>query len=121
MSTNYKNNFKYHKDSFGPVCQIWSVNLTCMRDSKPQCCVQQHKSLKITRNPTNRNKHINEASKQTFATIFLKYHANTRKVCFPIGRFVSMSSIHELMNERLCNLSKFKETVMYTTCTNFSI
>ena len=30
-------------------------------------------------------------------TISSKYHANTPKVCFPIGRLVSMSSIYELM------------------------
>ena len=33
-----------------------------MRDSK-----QQHKLLKVTQNTTNRDKHINEASKQAFA------------------------------------------------------
>ena len=38
-----------------------------MRDSKPQRCVQHHKSLKVTQNAINRHKHINEASKQTFA------------------------------------------------------
>ena len=32
-------------------------------------------------------------------TIFSKYHANTRMVCFPVGRFVSMSSIYELMTK----------------------
>ena len=67
MSTNYKTTSKCNKDSFGPVCRLGSVNLNCMRDSKPQRCVQQHKSLKATRNLTNRDKHINEASKQTFA------------------------------------------------------
>ena len=63
---------------FGPVCQLWSVTLNCRRDSKPQRCVQQHKWLKVTRNAVNRDKHINEASKQTFLTIFSKYDANTR-------------------------------------------
>ena len=70
-----------------------------MRNSKPQRCIQQHKSLKMTRNPTNRDKHINEASKQTFPAISFKCHVNTRKVCFVIGRFVSMSSIFELMTK----------------------
>ena len=32
----------------------------------------QQKSLKVTRNATNRNKHINEASKQSFANILIK-------------------------------------------------
>ena len=39
----------------------------CMRDIKPQRFVQLLKLLKVTRNATNVNKHINEASKQTFA------------------------------------------------------
>ena len=30
-------------------------------------------------------------------TIFLTLHVKTRKVCFPIRRFVSMSSAYELM------------------------
>ena len=38
-----------------------------MPDSKPQRRVQQHMLLKVTQNETNRDKHINEASKQTFA------------------------------------------------------
>ena len=41
-----------------------------MRDKKPQRCVQQHKSLNAIRNARNRNKHINEGSKQTFPTVF---------------------------------------------------
>ena len=68
-----------------------------MRDSKPQRCVQPHNSVKVTRNATNRDKHINEASKQIFLNIFLKYSANIRKLCFPIGRFVSMSSVYQLL------------------------
>ena len=43
-----------------------------MRDSKPQRCVQQHESLKVTRNATNREKHINETLKQAFATNLFK-------------------------------------------------
>ena len=39
----------------------------CMRDIKPQRFVQLLKLLKVTRNATNVNKHINEASKQTIA------------------------------------------------------
>ena len=34
-----------------------------VRDSKPQPCVQKRKSLKVTRIATNRDKHIDEASK----------------------------------------------------------
>ena len=61
-----------------------------MRDSKQQRCVQQHKSLNVNRNATNRDKHINEASKKHLPTISSKFLVNTRKVCFPIGRFVLM-------------------------------
>ena len=86
-------------DSFGPVGQLWSVNLNCMRDSKPQRCVRQHKSLKIPRNAPNWDKHINETLKQTFANNHFNYHANTRKVCFAIRRFVSIFSIYELMTK----------------------
>ena len=68
-----------------------------MRDNKPQRCVQQYKSLKVTQKATNRDKHINEASKRSFANNLSKYHVNTPKVCFPMGRFVSMFSISELM------------------------
>ena len=63
-----------------------------MRDSN-----QQHKSLKVARNATNRNNYINEASKPNFANIFFKLSYNTRKVCFLMGRFVSLSSINEYM------------------------
>ena len=62
-----------------------------MRDSKPQRCVQQLKSLKVTRNATSRDKHINEASKQTFANnLFKKSCKNTKgllskwKICFNV-------------------------------------
>ena len=68
-----------------------------MRDSKPQHSKHQHKTLKVTRNVTNRDKHMNEASTQFSAAISSKYHVNTRKVCFPIGRFVTMFSMYELM------------------------
>ena len=54
-------------ESFGPVCQLWSVTHKCMRDSKPQRYVLQHKSLKVTQIATNRGKHINEAWKNVFA------------------------------------------------------
>ena len=43
-----------------------------MRDCKPQRCVQQHKSLKVTRNATDGNPLINEAAKQIFAKNLFK-------------------------------------------------
>ena len=58
---------KCNTDSIGPVLQLWSVTLKCMRGSMPQRCVQQHKSLKVTRIATLRDEHINETSKQIFA------------------------------------------------------
>ena len=58
--------------SFGPVCQLSSITFKCMRDSKPQRCVQHHKSLKVTQNAINRDKHINEALKQIFANNLVK-------------------------------------------------
>ena len=69
----------------------------CRRDNKPQNCVQKHKSIKVRQNAANRDKHINEASKQIFASNLFKMSYNTPKVCFQIGRFVSMSSLYELM------------------------
>ena len=63
---------KYNTESFGPVCQLWFVTFKRMRDSKPQRCFQQHKSLKVLGNATNRNKHINEASKQSFLNNLFK-------------------------------------------------
>ena len=42
VSKAIKTALKCNSDSFGPVSQLWSVTLKCMRDSKPQRCVQQH-------------------------------------------------------------------------------
>ena len=67
-----KTNSKCNTDSFGPVCQLWTVTIKHMRDSKPQRCVQHDKSLKVTRNVTKRDKHINDASKQNFANNLFK-------------------------------------------------
>ena len=65
---------------------LWSIKLKCMRDSK-----QQHKLLKVTRNTTNRDKHINEASKQAFANNLFKLSCKYTqdmlfkwKICFNV-------------------------------------
>ena len=42
VSKTIKSALKCNADSFGPVSQLWSATLKCMRDSKPQRCVQQH-------------------------------------------------------------------------------
>ena len=83
-----------------------------MRDSKPHRCVQQHKSLKMRHNATIRNKHINEASKQTFANNLFKIlfkgaqnMLSNSKVCF---NFINIRTY----DMEMCNLSKLKETVM---------
>ena len=72
--------------SFGPVCQLWFDKLKRMCDSK-----QQHKLLKVTRNTTNRDKHINEASKQAFANNLFKLSCKYTqdmlfkwKICFNV-------------------------------------
>ena len=62
-----KTNWKCNAVSFGPVCQLWFATFKGKSDSKPQSCIQQHKPSKVTRNATNKNKHTNKASKQTFA------------------------------------------------------
>ena len=41
------------QNSFGSVCQLLPVSVNCMRDSKPQRCVQQHRSFEVSQNPTN--------------------------------------------------------------------
>ena len=39
-------------------------------------------------------------------TISSKYHVNANKICVPIGRFVSMSSIYEPLKKQSCNLKR---------------
>ena len=86
-----KTTLKCNADSFGPVCQLWFLTLKCMRDSKPQRSVQQHKSRKVTRIATNRHKHINEASNQFFANNLFKISCEytqgmffNAKICFNV-------------------------------------
>ena len=42
VSKTIKTALKCNAVSFGPVSQLWSATLKCMRASKPQRCVQQH-------------------------------------------------------------------------------
>ena len=81
-----------------------------MRESKPQRCVQQHKSFKVARNATNRDKHINEASKQTFANNLFKMSCKSAqgtvfnsKICFNVINTRSYDN-------ELCFWSKKNET-----------
>ena len=83
-----------------------------MRDSKPHRCFQQHKSIKTTRNATKQDKHINEASKQTFPNnlfqMSCKYTQGMLsdwKICFNV---INVRTYDEF----LCILGKINETVM---------
>ena len=42
VSKTTKSALKCNADLFGLISQLWSATLNCMRDSKPQCRVQQH-------------------------------------------------------------------------------
>ena len=79
-----------------------------MRDSESQRSVQHHKSLKVPRNATNRNKHINEASKQTFANNLFKISCkytqgmlSNCKICFNIIN-------KRIDDENLCKFMKIR-------------
>ena len=83
-----------------------------MCDNKPQPCVQQHKSLKVPRNATNRDKHINEASKQTFANNRFKMSRKDTQsklsnwmICFNV---INIPTYDKL----LCSLSKINKIVV---------
>ena len=82
-----------------------------MCDSKPQRCVQQHKSLKVTQNATNRHKHINEASKHIVAKnrlklswIYTQGMLSNWKICFNVFK-------RRTYDEILRILRKINETV----------
>ena len=101
--------------NFGPL------SFKCMRDSQPQCCIQQRKSLKKTRNATNGDKHINEASKQTFASnlfkILCKYTLNMLsnwKICF---NALTIQNYDQF----LCILNQKNEIVQKMTYTNLPV
>ena len=106
-----KTTLRSNTGSFGPVCQLWSVNFNCMRESKSQRCVQQHKSLKVTGNATNRDKHINEASKQTFANNLFKISCNDTQGMLSNGKICFNVFNIRTDDESLCNLIKINETV----------
>ena len=93
---------------------IGPLPFKCVRDSKPQQCVQQLKLLKVLWNATNRDKHINEASKQTFASnlfkISCKYMESMLcnwKICFNVINIQTwqpsqpIQKLHMLL-EQLC-------------------
>ena len=90
-----------------------------MRDSKPQRCVQQPKSLKATRNPTNPDKHINEAPKQTFANNFFKISSKYTQGMFSNWKICFNAINIQTYDELFCILGKLNETEMLTTLTTF--
>ena len=104
-----KTTSKYDTKSFGPVCQLLFVNLNCMHDSKPQSCVQQHKSFKLTRNATNLNKHMNEASKQTIANNLFKTSCKCTQGMFSIWKICFHVINKRTYNEPLCTLSQLSK------------
>ena len=100
-----------------------------MRDIKPQRCVQHHKSLKVTRNATNRDKHINQASQQTIPNNYFKMSCKCTqgllsnwKICFtigsfPIGRFSKTATKLKVGEGRwkLSNFTKNRLEVIFRT------
>ena len=77
-----------------------------MRDSKPQRCVQHHKSFKVARNATNPNKHKNEASKQAFANNLFKISCKCTQGMFSNWKICCNVINTRTYDELLCNLSK---------------
>ena len=82
-----------------------------MRDSKPQRCVQQHKSLKVTQKATNRDKHINEASKRSFANNPFKISRKYTQGMFSNGKICFNVFNIRTYDKLLCNLKNYVETV----------
>ena len=80
-----------------------------MRDSKPQSCVQQHKSFKVTQNATNLNKHINEASKQAIANNLFKMSCKYTQGMFSIWKVCFNVIDIRTYDELLCNLSQLSK------------
>ena len=77
-----------------------------MRDSKPQRCVQRHKSLKVTQNATNPNKHINETFKRSFVNKFIKISRKYTQGMFSNGKICFNVFNIRTYGELLCNLAK---------------
>ena len=82
-----------------------------MRDSKPQRCVQQHKSLKVTQTATNQDKHINEASKRSFVNNPFKISRKYTQGMFSNGKICFNVFNIRTYDKLLCNLKNYVETV----------
>ena len=70
-----------------------------MRNSKPQLCVQMHESLRVTQTATNWVKHINEASKQIFASNLFKISCKYTQGSFSKRKTLFKILIYELMTK----------------------
>ena len=81
-----------------------------MRDCKPQHCVQQLKRLKMTRNATNSDKHINEASKQNLANTLIKISCKYTQGTFSNGKICFNVLSKQYYNDDLYSLSKINES-----------
>ena len=92
-----------------------------MRDSKQQRCAQQHAALKVPQNATNGNKHINEASKQTFANNRFKISLKTRQSVFSIRSIYFNAFRMQNDDKVVCILIQIDETVQILTYANFPI
>ena len=68
-----------------------------MRDNKPQNCDQQQKWFEVTRNATNQENTKMKHRNKILPAISSKQHVNTRRVCFPIGRFASIYLYNKIM------------------------
>ena len=83
-----------------------------MLSSKPQPCFQPYMPLKVTRNVTNGDKRINEASKQTSANNLFKTSCqytqdmfSSEKICFNV---VNLQNYDEFLCiwAKIMNLTK---------------
>ena len=88
-----------------------------MRNSKPQRCVQQHKLLKVTRNATNGDKHINEATKQIFANNLFRISCKYTQGMFSNPKICFIALKIRNYEQPSFNLSKIDPTLQKMTCT----
>ena len=101
-----KATLKCNTESFWPVCKLWIVTHKCIHDSKPQGCDQQHKLLKVTWNATNRCKHKNQASKQSFANNLFKISCKYTQGMLSNWKLWFNGFNIRIYDEILCSLGK---------------
>ena len=89
-----------------------------MRDNKQQRCVQQHKSLKVTRNATNGDKHINEAFEKSFAITQFTISSKCAQGMLSYWKIFFNAFNIRVYDEVLKALSQINETVQRLTYTS---